>query len=60
MPERITIVIETAGNAFVDSTPREVARILRAMADRAEHAEILPAPMDLYGNTCGSVTIEPL
>lgn len=30
------------------------------MADRVENAEILPAPMDLYGNTCGSVTIEPL
>ena len=60
MPERITIVIKTAGDAFTDSPSREVARILRAMADRVEHAEILPVPMDLYGNTCGSVTTEPL
>ena len=60
MPDRITIVIETAGGAFTDSPSREVARILRAIAERAEHAEKLPVPRDLYGNTCGSVTIEPL
>lgn len=65
MPERITIVIETAGDAFIDSPPREVARILRALADRVEHVEILPAPVDLYGSICGSVicgsvTVEPL
>lgn len=60
MPDRITIVIETAGDAFIDSPPREVARILRAMADLAEEAGILPAPMDLYGNTCGTTTVETI
>lgn len=60
MPERYTIIIETENDAFAQSPASEVARILRAMADRMEYHGILPVPMDTNGNTCGSVTTEPL
>ena len=60
MSERITIIIETDNAAFGDSPTGEIARILRAMADRIEVAGIPPVPKDINGNVVGSVTVEPL
>lgn len=60
MPERFTIIIETENDAFDTSPAAETARILRAMADRLEEVGILPVPVDINGNVCGSVTTEPL
>lgn len=60
MSERITIMIETGNAAFDDSPTGEIARILRAMADRIEVADLLPVPKDINGNVVGSVTVEPL
>jgi hypothetical protein len=58
MMERITIVIETGNAAFEDSPTIEIARILRAMADRIESCGLPPVPRDANGNKCGSVTVE--
>lgn len=60
MSERITIIIETDNAAFGDSPTGEIARILRAMADRIEVAGVPPVPKDSNGNVVGSVTVEPL
>lgn len=59
MAERHTIIIETSGAAFEDAPASEIARILRDMADRIECCGILPAPRDINGNRCGSVSIAP-
>lgn len=58
MAERFTIVIQTGNAAFEDAPATEVARILRAMADRMESCGMLPVPRDANGNKCGSVTTE--
>jgi hypothetical protein len=58
--ERITIELETGNAAFDDSPTGEIARILRAMADRIEEVGMLPVPRDINGNVVGSVTIEPV
>ncbi|MFZ3185570.1 MAG: hypothetical protein WA173_15670 [Pseudomonas sp.] len=59
-PQRITLVIETATKAFDAHPPAEIARLLRAMADRIEVAGLLPVPRDANGVIVGSVTFEPL
>lgn len=60
--ERITITIETGNAAFEDEPASEVARILRAAADRVEETGEVPhcgLPLfDVNGNRCGAVTIE--
>lgn len=56
MSERHIIAIETGNAAFDDSPVSEIARILRAMADRIEETGIFPVPRDINGNRCGSVT----
>lgn len=58
MSERHTIVIDTANAAFDGSPATEIARILRDMADRVEQTGILPVPVDINGNKCGSVSFE--
>lgn len=61
MSQRLTIVIDTGNAAFGEEdghTHLEVARILRAMAERMESHAILPVPKDHNGNVCGSVTVE--
>lgn len=58
--ERITIIIEARGAAFDDAPASEIARILRAMAERMESHGIPPAPRDINGNVCGSVAVETL
>lgn len=60
MANRYTVTIETRGAAFDDAPEFEVARILRAMADRLESSGILPAPRDTNGNVCGSSRFETL
>ena len=48
--------IETGNAAFADHAPSEVARILRALADKVEHCHGLPsyAPLhDANGNRVG-------
>lgn len=60
MSQKITITITTEGDAFAEAHDAEVARILRAAADRMEETGILPVPTDTNGNVCGSVTVEPL
>ena len=59
MSQRLTIVIDTGNAAFGEEEGHlEVARILRAMAERMESHGILPVPKDHNGNVCGSVTVE--
>ncbi len=58
MAEVHKIVIETSNAAFDDEPASEIARILRAMADRIEETGILPLPRDINGNRCGSVSCE--
>lgn len=60
MSQRITIIIETGNSAFEDAPDSEVARILRAMADRIEETGEPPRPCDANGNRCGSVSVEQL
>lgn len=60
--EHITIRIQTTGAAF-DSPAEELARILRELADRLDHAggnmpDVSQTLRDINGNTCGTVTIE--
>jgi len=50
------IQIQTDNMAFADHAPSEVARILRALADKLDHCHGLPsyAPLhDLNGNKVG-------
>jgi hypothetical protein len=52
----LKIEIETGNAAFADHAPSEVARILRALADKLEYGHSLPsyAPLhDLNGNKVG-------
>lgn len=60
MSQKISIVITTGNAAFGDEAEGhlEVARILRAMAERMESHGILPVPKDSNGNVVGSVTVE--
>ena len=61
MANKYTVTIETRGAAFDDDAPEfEVARILRAMADRLESSGFLPVPRDANGNKCGSSSFETL
>jgi len=60
MAERHTIIIETSGAAFDDAPASEIARILRAMANRIEETGLLPVPRDLNGNKCGSVSFQEI
>ncbi len=63
--DRITIIIETANNAFkeVDSenyntSNTEVIRILKELICNLEGGNIPEKLRDINGNTCGSITIE--
>ena len=60
MSERLTVIIETGNAAFEDSPTGEIARILRAIADRIEETGVPPVPKDINGHVVGSVTIEPV
>lgn len=60
MSERLTVIIETGNAAFEDSPTGEIARILRAIADRIEETGGTPVPKDINGQVVGSVTIEPV
>src|SRR5690606_4532157 len=57
--ERITLTIETGNAAFDDAPASEIARILRAAADRLERGDCFDFPLrDINGNTCGRLVIE--
>lgn len=56
----VSIILNTDNDAFYDNETLEVARILRALADRIE-GEALSAIdearlRDINGNTCGNVS----
>jgi len=54
----ITITINTENDAFWPDADVEVARILRAMADRLDQYGIPPVPRDINGNVCGTVEVQ--
>jgi hypothetical protein len=64
MSERISVTLETNGNAaFEDSPATEIARILREAAKRIENGDFGSDGdgfrlNDINGNKCGRVTIE--
>lgn len=60
MYERHTIIIDTANAAFDEEPVSEIARILRSMADRIEETGLLPVPLDINGDKCGSVSVESI
>jgi hypothetical protein len=62
MTERIRIMIETRGAAFADAPMTEVARILRALANRAERDGLEDwLPLRCHnGNRIGELQIETL
>ena len=55
--KNIIITINTENDAFWPDAEIEVARILRAMADRLDQYGIPPVPRDINGNVCGSVEV---
>ena len=58
----LRIEIGTDNAAFADHAPSEVARILRALADKLDHCHGLPAhaPLhDVNGNRVGFAQEEP-
>ena len=56
---KITIEIRTENAAFADDLmTEEVARILRALADRLEFRFESSKIVDVNGNACGSVRVE--
>ncbi len=52
----LTLKIVNSGSAF-ESPREEVARILRALADKIENGSSPSVVMDLNGNKCGTVEI---
>jgi hypothetical protein len=58
---KITLRLDTANDAFAEGEELEIARILRAVADRAEsgelHAGALLPLRDVNGNKVGLVTV---
>lgn len=59
MSEHITITLSTGHAAFEDSTPTEIARILRELADQFQ-AGVPPAYLrDLNGHVVGKVEVRP-
>jgi hypothetical protein len=49
--ERFTLIIKTENDAFAgEGFSREIARILRAVADRVECGETAGAALDANGN----------
>lgn len=57
--EQVLITIDTENDAFEDAPASEVARILRAAADRIEQEGDGDFPlMDINGNTVGAVKIK--
>ena len=62
---KLTIILETANDAFFDHESGEVAkqlrRIARTIADNGPRlfAHDFRAILDSNGNTCGSITVEP-
>jgi hypothetical protein len=57
--EKIFIMIKTGNAAFDEDYPgREVARILRKLADRVENEEYPSKLMDSNGNAVGKVETE--
>ncbi len=69
MSQRITIIIETQGTAFKGGDPvasglycgRVVGRVLHGLATQFEaRGYCTPHCIDLNGNRCGSVKVEPM
>ncbi len=58
MTERITITIDTGNAAFDDAPAREIANILRDLAQRIQIDGLPPSFLrDTNGNTCGFVSV---
>lgn len=57
MFDKITITINTGNSAF-EENPNEVSRILRNLADKLENGKQPTKPMDINGNSVGTVKYE--
>lgn len=53
--EQIIITINTENSAFEGNEEHEVARILRNIADKIENGQQPRKPMDINGNSVGSI-----
>jgi len=57
----IALAIETDNAAFAEESGTEVARMLRALADRLDGRDLLPGEagnlLDINGNTVGHFTV---
>ena len=50
----LRVKIDTGGDAFAGDGAREVARLLRNVADRVEDGQLDGQLMDINGNRCGA------
>jgi hypothetical protein len=56
--DKVTIEIKTGGSAFEGYEEKEIARILRDIADKIENGYEPTKPLDINGNSCGFIKIK--